>query len=392
MKQIAFLVSLALIFVIPWENSVQISGIGTVSRLVGLVAAAVWFLAVVVEGKMRQPTLFHALATAFVGWSALSLFWSLDPAATVRWLKTYVQLLVLAYLIWDLYPTARAIRAGLQAYVLGAWVAIVSISINFLAGNTASFNRYSVHGFNADDAGLVLALGMPIAWGLGILQFRQRQAGPLKWLNLAYLPLAFLGITLTGTRMALIATVPAILFGIVSLGNLRRRQRVFISLLAIAGILAIIPFIPANSVERLLTTGQEISTGALGGRSHIWRMGLQTFAEHPVLGVGSGAFKTAVGIGNVAHNTFVSILTETGIVGLALFLGMVGFSVIQAQKHPPTGVRFWLTLLAIWGLGASTLSLETRKVTWLVLSLAAAAGAVQQEAKHEVEVVSAGRM
>ena len=382
MKQLAWLLSLALIFVIPWENTVEVRHVGTISRLIGLLTAAVWILAVVIEGKMRRPGVFHALVTAFVAWSALSLFWTVDPPSTARLVFTNVQLLVLVYLLWDLYDTPTRIRAGLQAYVLGAYVAVGNILMNFVLGRGSFSNRFTIEGHNADHAGLLLALGMPIAWALAMGMASRRQGGILKWLNLAYMPLAFLGIALTATRTALIATIPAILFAVASLARLSAGRRVVVGMLAIAGVLAVLPMIPQTSVERFLTTGSEISSGALGGRGYIWAKGLETYAYHPVLGVGAGAYKAAVGIGKVAHNVFVSILVELGIVGITLFLAIMGVAVAQALKHPPWGVRFWITLMAIWGIGALSLSWENKKVTWLVLSLTAASAAVQEAGRR----------
>ena len=390
MKHLAWQMSLVLIFVIPVENSIMITNVGTLGRMVGMAVAVVWLLAVVIEGELRRPGLFHGLVTSYVAWVALSLFWTVDPTETFRTVRTYVQLLVFVFLLWDLYSTPTRIRAGLQAYVLGAYVAIASIVFNLLTGSTGSFNRYTVEGFNADTAGLMLALGMPMAWGLGILQTREHRGGLLRWLNLTYMPLAFLGIALTATRTALISTIPAILFAVASLARLSPGRRLIAGTVAVAGVLAIAPLIPEVSVERFLTTGTEISTGGLGGRGHIWKLGLQTYAQHPVLGVGAGAFKAAVGIGKVAHNVFISILVELGIVGIALFLGVVGVALANALKHPPWGTRFWLTLLLIWFIGASSLSWERRKLTWLVLTLTAASAAVQQGGKQELEVLDGG--
>ncbi len=219
--------------------------------------------------------------------------------------------------------------------------------------------------------------------GLGLLQMQQSRGGLLRWLNFVYMPLAFLGIALTATRTALLATLPAILLAIASLARLSPRRRLFIGLLAVAGVLAVVLLIPQTSVERFLTTSSEISSGALGGRGHIWKMGLQTYSQHPVLGVGAGAFKAAVGIGKVAHNTFISILVELGIVGISLFLGILGVVLAHALRHPPWRARFWLTLLVIWALAASSLTWEHRKLTWLVLTLTAASGAVQARPRRK---------
>ena len=368
----------------------MISGVGTLSRLIGLAVAAVWLLAVVSEGKVRRPGLFHGLVTAFVAWSAISLFWSLDPPETVKTIRTNIQLLVLVYMLWDLYSTPTRIRAGLQAYVLGAWIAIGNIVINLLTGSMGSHNRYTVDGFNADTAGLMLALAMPMAWGLGMLQTREHRGGLLRWLNLAYMPLAFLGIALTGTRTALISTIPAILFAVASLARLSPGRRLVVGLFAVVGVITVVPLIPQTSVERFLTTGSELASGTLGGRGYIWGLALQEYGHHPVLGVGAGAFRAAVGVGKVAHNIFISILVELGPVGIFLFLGILGVTLVNVMKHPPWGTRFWLTLLLIWTIGASSLTWERRKLTWLILTLAAASAAVQQSRWTEGEELLEG--
>ena len=45
MKTLAYYLSLLLMFTSSWENIVVLDGIGRISRLLGLVLAAVWFLA-----------------------------------------------------------------------------------------------------------------------------------------------------------------------------------------------------------------------------------------------------------------------------------------------------------------------------------------------------------
>jgi O-antigen ligase len=379
-KKLAYLLSLVMIFAIPWENSVLVRDVGTISRAIGLLLAAVWVAAVVMHGTMRRLGLFHGLAIAFVTWNALSVFWTIHPPATVQWVWTYVQLLILAFLLWDLYDTTPAIRAALQAYVLGAYVAIASLLLSFVSGTGMSFSkRYTVEGFNADTAGLLLAIGMPMAWTLALVHSIRGRGRVLRWMNFAYLPLAFFGIALTGTRTALLTTFPAVLFAIASLTRLRPRQRLAIGLAAVIGFAVIVPFVPQPSVERLLTTGSEISGGTLGGRGRIWQAGLRAFGQRPILGVGAGAFEAAIGIGKVAHNTFISVLVELGIVGATIFYTLVAYTFGQALRHPAWGARFWVTLLSIWALGASSLTWENKKITWLVLTLAAASAAVRAD-------------
>jgi len=65
-------------------------------------------------------------------------------------------------------------------------------------------------------------------------------------------------------------------------------------------------------------------------RLGIWKIGIRTMTEYPVLGVGFGHFSVALGEdigaskrGASAHNLYLDIGSETGIPGLALFLAIV---------------------------------------------------------------------
>jgi len=136
MRAIVFRLSLAFIFVIPWEGMIELPGLGTAAKLIGLTMAACWVATVVVTGRFRQPGPFHIMLCLFVWWIAVSVFWSADPSRTIPQVWTWAQLLLLAFILWDLYTTREALLAGLQMYVLGTYVAIGSAVANYLAGNT----------------------------------------------------------------------------------------------------------------------------------------------------------------------------------------------------------------------------------------------------------------
>jgi len=370
MRTVAFWLSLFMIFVIPWENSIDIEGVGTVSRTIGLVVAVFWMATIIVTGKFRKPHSFHLAIYLFIVWNIASTFWSFDVAATLDRLQTYIQLLFMIFILWDLYNTPGDLRAGLQAYVLGAYVAFGSTFVNYLTGNEESFLRYAATGFNANDLGPILALGIPIAWYLAITGGNNSKlANALKVVNYAYIPAGILGILLSGTRGAMIAALPAIVFILSTLTRLRFRTRVMIFIALIGTLFALQTVVPQYSIERLATTGASISELDLDGRVNIWRQGIKVFSEHPLLGVGSSAFRTAVGIEKVAHNTFISVLVEVGIIGWVLFGIILAITFYQAIHQPKLTARFWLTVLLVWALTASFMTWEQRKQTWLILSL-----------------------
>ena len=133
-------------------------------------------------------------------------------------------------------------------------------------------------------------------------------------------------------------------------------------------VFAMLVVTPTSSLQRLASTATSIVDGDINGRVALWNQGLDVFYEHPLFGIGSGAFARAVEGHDVAHNSFLSVLAESGIIGFALFLITLGI-VVYGLVHLPQGDRmFWLVLILVCLIGASALSFEHRKSTWLILS------------------------
>jgi O-antigen ligase len=369
MRTIAFWLSVALIFMIPWEAMIVLPGLGTLTRATGLLVAGVWVISVLVTGELRKLRPFHVAVYLFIFWNVLSAFWSMDLDLTLTLLLTYFQLLALVWLVWDLYATPAALRAGLQAYVLGAYVSIGSTVANYLAGRGAIDLRYAATGFDENQLGLILALGIPVAWHLAVSESDGRKARLLQFINYCYVAAALFAILLTGSRASLIAAFPALLFILASLGRLGLFRSLLISVALILALLALQPLVPASSLHRFSTIGTSIAAADLGGRVAIWREGLTVFSEHPLVGVGSGAFRAATESGHVSHNVFLSVLVDLGLVGFVLFTIILAIAGHNALKQPRWESRFWVTVLIIWALGSFTLNWEYAKPTWLFLSL-----------------------
>jgi O-antigen ligase len=91
--------------------------------------------------------------------------------------------------------------------------------------------------------------------------------------------------------------------------------------------------------------------------------------------------------GKVAHNSFLSILVELGIVGIILFGIILTIVVVQAARQSPWDSVFWFSVLAVWAIGAFTLTWEYRKPTWLFLCLVVVSSALSTYAHEDVQVV-----
>jgi O-antigen ligase len=386
MRTLAFLLSLVFVFVVPWEGTIELPGLGTAAKMIGLATGAAWVASVLITNRFRRPRPFHIVVCLFVMWNALSLFWSAEPGRTLAHVGTWVQLLGMVFILWDLYTTRTALLAGLQAFVLGEYVAIAGAVANYLAGNPfyTQYQRFSPAAQTGPDGfGFMVVLGIPVAWYLASSMNTKRMNSFFKLVNYAYIPTAFVGLALSGTRTALLASLFGIAFGLSSLTRVRLAARIPIFVALAAAILVVLPHVQSlRSFQRLGTTYSEIRGGSLNERTKIWREGLAVVPEHPIVGVGSNTYRTVNSMGKLAHNSFLSVLVELGVIGLALFGTILAIALIEVVRQPKWEARFWLTMLAMWFVGASALTYEYRKATWLFLSLAIASAAI---ARHRDE-------
>jgi O-antigen ligase len=382
-RKITYLSALVLIFLVPWEDSISTLSVGSLARLMGFAVAGLWLATILVEGKFRKPHLFHILVLFFFLWNFLSLFWSLNVEVTLQRIKTYGQMLLLILIYWELFQRPEQLMAGLQAYIFGAYVLIGSTVYNFLSGNVAVEyeGRYSATGVNAVDLALFLMIGLPIAMQLVFAATHNRRGTILKLLNLCYIPLAIFAILLTGSRTSLIAVIP---FGMFMVGapQIKFDKKILIFALLLISLLILLPFIPTNIIERLGTIDDSIGAGDLGGRLDLWRQAVAVLAQHPILGVGGGAIDEL--IGSAVHNTFFSVAADTGVMGLILFLAMLGVVVYQILRLPQGTSGLWMAIFMTWVVGVLSLSWDFKKLTWLLLNFIIIEGSFCEQLKANI--------
>ena len=329
MRRVAFWLSAAVLFTFPTEDMLKVSEtFGSVSRAVGMLVTLFWILTILVTDRVRHFNAIHVVVASFVLWNALSLCWSADVDRTYGRFETYFRMSVLFYILWDLYTTPSALRIALQAYVCGTYAALGSQFYNFANGVTGvefSNGRYTADGISPPSIRLILALSIPIAWYLAVTADNRNAVG--RWihmLNYAYIPTAYFSILLTASRGSLIASVPAGLF-ILSTLKLRMtvgRAALLASLVIV--LCSLVQFVPEVCSMRLGTTGDAIAGADLNGRVDIWQAGLVSFSQRPLFGAGANAFPSVNELGRAPHNTSISILVDLGLVGLLLFIVIIG--------------------------------------------------------------------
>jgi O-antigen ligase len=310
------------------------------------------------------------LLTGYTAWALASVLWAHDTEQALHRFTTNVQLLAAIWLGWQIARSRRDVTLMVVGYVLGCAVASVGAWQSFLSGVTyaEADGRYAAMGFDPNDMGVTVALAMPLAAYLVM-----SGAGRRPYLWLAYLPLGLSAVALSGSRGAMVTAAAAIMC--VLLWVSRRSQVATLAMLGLLlGAVTIVATRSPETIERLFTIRQQLAgSGTLGERLTIWEAGLRVFLHDPVAGIGTGQFSSGVarelGYPMEAHNAFVSVLVELGVIGLLLYASAFAFVLHGAWSKSRNERTLVLAMLFTWFVGVSSLTWELRKATWFVVLL-----------------------
>jgi len=189
----------------------------------------------------------------------------------------------------------------------------------------------SVVGGPNELAGLLLAL-LPLLIAL----LRITRSIPARVLLLASGALSLVALSLTGSRIAIIALVAMAVYYAFQ----AKHKLLTCGACVVLGVL-IWANLPPEYQQRYLTVESYAEGGQLDAsnelRLEVWKAGWLIFSKYPIVGVGAGQFANAYGTIYLAgrsgdwmnpHNLFIQVICELGIVGLVVF----GFFLWQIAK------------------------------------------------------------
>lgn len=380
LERLGFAGLVIFVFVIPFERSIAVGAIGGLARVIGPVSVVLGIIGLYRGGRIRfrAPSLFVVAMALFVLLNAASVFWSVSTGASIRRAGTFAQLWLVVVLVWQLVRSEHRRRALLQAYVSGGWIAAGSILFGFVTG-WGYDNNFRVAGFdsNANWAALAIALAIPMAWHLAITSGRRW----IQWLDGLYLLAALVAIGLTASRGGLIAALLALTIVPFTFGRLGWWRSTLIVVLLVSASIAAWNILPKENVARIAAGPTELTQGDLTGRTEIWQAGLQVLPDRPLLGYGSGAYSVAVvpvlGRGIDSHNGYLAILVQLGVVGLALFVGLILLAAVPPALASRGSERvFYVVLAAVLVVALLPANFEFHKATWFILALLTTRSAV----------------
>ena len=330
-------------------------------------------------GVVKAPPMVWAFL--FVLSLGLSVYASPDIYGSLTALLTYVQLLVMFFLIIDFVRGEREIKHLLLVLVLSG---VVNAGFAIYQYNFENVERIAGTIGNANRFGIIqltlLCLILPF---LGSMSAR----GLAPAMLLALGPIAY-SILLSFSRGAFVAAVAVLLYGLLFLWPGRVRPKVTFVAVIIAGLV----LAPEGFYDRMETlptalSGKQLHEGSIPLRLLLFRAGIQMGLDHVVTGVGLGRFGDYVASytnlhtvrASSAHNMYVSIFAEAGSVGLIAFLGFLATSLIAVRGWRRLGrsvTRFQMAFVNSVELGYVALlfgglfaTLEYSKVLWILLAL-----------------------
>ncbi len=196
-------------------------------------------------------------------------------------------------------------------------------------------------------------------------------------------------ILLTQSRGAFIGLLA---FGLLALSGGRRRARA-LAMLAVVGLSAMM-VVPNSAWERfgmlksIARSGTEsLATledlGSAEQRWQIWQASFRIISDHPLAGVGLGAYGRVQAVYSPelgradTHSTYLNLAAEVGFPGLLLFLGVVALPLIHAERvrrrikqvRPRSAEHLYLLELGLLGFLVAGIFASYARLTFLYLHL-----------------------
>lgn len=319
----------------------------------------------------------------FLLWSGASLLWAEDTSAGTRKFLFLLNFFPLFWLVPNLAKFTKSDFVRLEKVILYpalivSVIGITQFATQFIVGVDAVFQFWAslapfIYGDTFSQS--ILAHSSWLVEISGATLFRALAFFPDPHIFGFYLafvtPLAFFSkrtlfkifgiifisaLLLTFSRAAYVGVLGAFVsFPLIALSAKRKAQNVKLQRKAQSFKLLVVVLTFAlfalslflSPIRSRFLSSFNITEGSIAGRLENWSQALSLIRENPALGVGLGNYARALDplAGErspvTAHNLYLDIWAELGIVGLALFLG-IAFLALKKSFHssPPIFLTF----------------------------------------------------
>lgn len=275
----------------------------------------------------------------------------------------FATLTVLVVVIEEIMQPAH-LRNGL---VLLAWGWLITIALSIPFGDAlydANPVRHLGFGKNPNSWALAVLMGL----GPAVAVFENQKGWLARWATPAAVAVAASSVIFTVSRagiLVMLVTTPILVYIV-------WRRRLVMAVAVAVAVVVVLGVVDMDAVwmrfDSFFDPAELEVDGSIRDRAIVQRFAIESFLDHPVIGVGTGGFQEQVEIvsGGQAslstHNTYLQILAENGVIGALAFLGLVatiGWQLVRAwfAEKSPRFRRVTAGLLA--SLGAFALMMST---------------------------------
>jgi O-antigen ligase len=380
----AFVILLFAENVVVSENGV------TGMKVVGGVILAGWLLNVTIRRKpLFKLDGFVITMVFFLAWCGVTLIPAWDFGVALSRFLTFVQLGMATLMFASVLDTSAKARGLLRTIVVCTCIATI---VGMILYYTGAATKVEGIGENRNRFACYINIAIVCSY---ILQ--QTAKTPLARIAaVSALPLLFMGLALTFSRAGILVMIVAVLALWFRFAKERKLRMVAASVIIVS---AVAVALPETFWERVSTIVPAVRgrQETFGRRINLWQVGFRMIVDHPIMGVGIGNYERALpryargemrSVQLRAHNAYVNVAAELGLVGLALFLLLHLQAIRSARAGIQRGERgddpdlalvsiALETAILVVMLSALSASSEGLKYLWMLFGMSVAAGRME---------------
>ena len=308
--------------------------------------AAIAGIALLLSLSSYRPVAADWWFFLYTMWVVASAEWSRAPEATSLAIKNQLACLVIFAAIRATTKSVRHVVAFVAAYSIGCMAAVFDVyrqnpdfRVSWRFDNSAE--RLGLMGLNQNYTAYALATGIALL----VVVFPWCRSRSTRLLVLATSAIIYLGAVQQGTRGATVAVVLVLVWAVVRRWVTPVVTATTVALLGVIAVSLSTGLIDGAIRSHLAVSARE--QGDLNGRLPTWRMARSLIEDHPLNGVGAGAFRVVSPYGIGAHNAFLEVAAGVGLIGLAAFVATLYFCLRRWQDGSTRERRSTMPLILV---------------------------------------------
>lgn len=306
-----------------------------------LALTALAALAVALERRKVFVSYWMAFAALLIVWNALGIaLWSIDAGVAKQAVLTHATNFVFFVLLFQYFIHRGDFERIVTLYLIAFLAIVVYIIIKSGPSRILSDRFGWLIGINSNLVGITTTFALAFAL-----------YKTLKKRYWALLPLAVaVAVELLALSFTALAGAAVVVVALVLLAWPKRWPLKLLGLFAVgAGALALLVWLWPLAKAKYDITMDALSTppqmygSSIVHRRWLIQFGLENFSKQPITGYGSNCFYLLEGQargtgGTYAHNNFVELLVDGGIVQLLLYYAVSVIALIRVFRHKEKGL------------------------------------------------------